>query len=94
MKQFRTFVFSGSLAFKPGCHLSSRLSPLPPPSLPPPLDAKEFLWITRPEADTDPGSMAAPASKHNLHQRRPQPPGGRRLVGRQDLHFLRTKTFR
>jgi hypothetical protein len=54
VKQFRTFESSGTLAFKPAFHLSSRLSPLHFLS-----DAKESA---RPKAGTDRSAIAIPAS--------------------------------
>ncbi len=57
MKQLRTVVLSGSLAFEPAYHLSSKLSPLLLPS-----DAKECLRTTRPDASIDRSAMAIPAS--------------------------------
>ena len=56
VKQFRTFESSGTLAFKPGCHLSSRLSPLHFLS-----DAKERLRTARLGGDTNPSVTAVPA---------------------------------
>ena len=57
VKQFRTFESSGTLAFKPAFHLSSRLSPLHFLS-----DAKESLRTARPKAGTDGSAIAIPAS--------------------------------
>ncbi len=56
MKQFRTFESSGTLAFKPACHLSSRLSPIHFLS-----DAKESLHTARVGVDTDRSATAVPA---------------------------------
>ena len=87
VKQFRTFESSGTLAFKPACHLSSRLSPIHFLS-----DAKESLHTARIGVDTDRSATAVPAGNTIFTGVALSPPEGRRLVGRLKTYPFPAKT--